>query len=161
MVLWFGALAMAGTFLVFQDSALDYRLVALGALVPDLFDAIVARGVGPFHSIVVAVGVLMGVMVATVGRRSVRRRALAIPIGIFGHLVLDAAFARTNVFWWPFAGRVAHGPVPSFGRPVALVVGQEVVGLAVGAWLWNRFGLRDQARRTKFAKTGRLDRKVM
>ena len=161
MLLWFAALSIAGTFLVFQDAALDYRLVALGAILPDVLDAIVRRGVGPFHSLGVTVAILLGVMLATIGRRLLRRRALALPIGMFAHLVLDATWGRTDVFWWPFTGRSVHGPVPSLGRPVALVLVEEAAGAAVALWLWKRFGLHDDRRRRKFWSSGRLDRRIV
>ena len=68
MLLWFASLSVLGVFLVFRDAALDYRLVALGALLPDPVDAVLRRGIGPAHSVSVAVAFLTVVMVATIGR---------------------------------------------------------------------------------------------
>ena len=163
MLLWFAVLAVAGTFIVFRDAAMDYRLVALGSLLPDVIDAVVRRGVGPMHSLVSAVAVMSAVMLGTIGRRRLRRRLLAIPIGLFAHLVLDLTWTRTQIFWWPIAGNGLgglRGPLPSFDRPLATVLFQEAVGVGVGIWTWRRFGLDDAARRAKFFHTGRLDRVV-
>ena len=161
MVLWFAALSVAGTFLVFRDPALDYRLVAVGALLPDPLDGLIRRGVGPFHSLVTAVAVLVVVMLATIGRRSVRRRGLAVVIGIFAHLVLDAMWARTKVFWWPIASTAFRGRLPVLDRPIGLLMIEELVGAGVAMWLWRQFGLADATRRAKFLRTGRLDRSMV
>ena len=161
MFLWFAVLAVGGTFVVFRDAAIDYRLVAAGALLPDALDGLVRRGVGPFHSLVTTVAVLAAVMLSTIGNRGVRRRILAVPIGLFAHLVLDATWARTKVFWWPIASTRFRGRIPFLDRPAVVLVMQELIGVGVGVWLWQRFGLSDPARRQKFIRSGRLDRSVV
>ena len=122
MLLWFASLSVLGVFLVFRDAALDYRLVAVGALLPDPIDTLLRRGIGPAHSVSVAVAFLSAVMLATVGRRTLRRRLLALPIGVFAHLVLDGAWADTAAFWWPFTRRTVDGPLPAFDHGLVVVV---------------------------------------
>ena len=103
MVLWFAGTAVLTVWLVFRDPAFDYRLVIVGALLPDVVDA--AFGGSAWRTRCVGSVVLLGVvMVVTIGRRSLRRHLIALPIGTFLHLVFDGAFTRTQAFWWPFAG---------------------------------------------------------
>jgi hypothetical protein len=129
MLLWFAGLSVALVWSVFRDPRLDYRLVVVGALLPDVVDGVFG-GARVMHSVLASVALLVSVMVATTGRRSLRRRLLAVPIGTFAHLVLDGAWTRTEVFWWPFFGTSFEGaPLPSFDRPVVLLVLMEVVGL--------------------------------
>jgi membrane-bound metal-dependent hydrolase YbcI (DUF457 family) len=158
VLLWFVGLSVAMVWNVFRDPAIDYRLVAVGAVLPDVIDAPFG-GPRVLHS-VTASAVLLGlVMIATRRRRAARRRLLAIPIGTFLHLVLDFMWTQSRVFWWPFLGWTFHGNrIPSLDRPVALVVAQELVGVAALVWFWRRFGLGDPARRTAFVHTGRLAR---
>ena len=107
MLLWFAVLALVLVAQVFDSPNLDYRLVVLGAVLP------VAEGVlgGPWllHTLPFCGAVLFGVMLVARGRRLAQRRWLGIPIGLFAHLVLDGTWARTEVFWWPFAGTGALG----------------------------------------------------
>ena len=161
MFLWFAALSVLGVFLVFRDAALDYRLVALGALLPDPVDMALRQGIGPAHSVTVAVGFLSVVMLGTVGRRSLRRRLLALPIGVFAHLVLDGAWADTAAFWWPFTRRTVDGPLPSFDHGLFVPVVQELLGLAAVFYCYRRFGLARRSRRDLFVRSGRLDRSVV
>ena len=129
MLLWFAGLSVALVWSVFRDPRLDYRLVLVGALLPDLVDGAFG-GARVMHSVVASVVLLVAVMVATTGRRPLRRRLLAVPIGTFAHLVLDGAWIRTKVFWWPFFGTSFEGAgLPSFERPVVLLVLMEVAGL--------------------------------
>jgi membrane-bound metal-dependent hydrolase YbcI (DUF457 family) len=160
MLIWFAALSIAGVFLVFRDPAIDYRLIALGSLLPDPIDAVLRRGIGPLHSVVTAVAVLVVVMLATIGRRVLRRKLLAIPIGLFAHLVLDNAWSTTTSFWWPLAGRVGRASLPVVERGPIISVIQEFVGLAVAVWLYRRFQLRKPTLRKQFVRTGRIHRNV-
>lgn len=161
MIFWFAALSVLGVFLVFRDAALDYRLVALGSLLPDPIDAVLRRGIGPAHSVTVAVAFLAAVMVATIRRRPLRRRLLALPIGVFAHLVLDGAWADTAAFWWPFTRRSVHGPVPSIGHGASVLVVEELLGAAAAFYCYRRFGLAQPRRRAMFLRSGRLDRAII
>lgn len=158
MLIWFAVLSVVLTWAVFQSPAIDYRLVALGAVVPVVE---VPFGAGPLHSLLAPTLVLCVVMAATVKRRLVRRRWLGLPIGMYMHLVLDLAFTMTATFWWPFLGTdFTPGSAPELDRGFWTVV-MELAGLAVGWWAWKRFGLDDAERRSRFLRTGQLDRAVM
>jgi hypothetical protein len=156
VLFWFVSLSILIVALVFQSAAVDYRLVALGAVLPV---AEVLLG-GPYllHTLlgsVLAMAVVMGV---ARGRRLVQRRWLGVPIGLFLHLVLDGTWTRTELFWWPFAGFdvLGEGRLPEFDRPLGVILVLEVIGLVVGVWLVRAYDLTDPGARARFLKTGRL-----
>jgi hypothetical protein len=161
MCFWFLGGAFLVVWLVFRDPAFDYRLLLLGVIAPDVLDALFG-GARVLHSLAFSVVLLIIVMLGTIGHRALRRRLIALPIGTFLHLLLDGAFASTEVFWWPFSGLAFADdpPLPSVERG-PWNVPLEVVGLAILAWAWQRFGLADAARRRLFWRTGRLDRTLV
>jgi hypothetical protein len=77
-------------------------------------------------------------MVVTIGRRVRRKRFLAVPIGVFLHLVLDGAFTDARMFWWPVSGlSLPDSRLPSVARGWWNVP-LELVG-AILLWrLWPR-----------------------
>lgn len=155
MLLWFvGASALAVWF-VFRDPRFDLRVLALGAVLPDVIDLPLGR-VTPAHSLVAAVGSLVIVMAVTTGRRTTRKRWLALPIGLLLHLVFDGVVGSTTVFWWPFAGwDLGDRPVPSIERGWWNVP-LEFVGAGVLTWMWRRGGLGDPGTRQHFVRTGQV-----
>jgi hypothetical protein len=158
MFFWFLGGAFLIVWLVFRDPAFDYRLLLIGVLLPDVVDALLG-GARVLHSVAFSVALLAVVMLATIGHRALRRQLIALPIGTFLHLVLDAAWADTDVFWWPFSGVGFEGdpPLPSWERGLWNLA-LELIGLAILAWAWRRFGMADPGRRRLFLQTGRLDR---
>lgn len=156
MLVWYLATAAAGVWAVFDSPAIDYRFVLLGAALPV---AEVALGrPGPLHSLPVAVLVLAAVMLATTGRRLVRRRLLGIPIGLFAHLVFSGIWADTDAFWWPLTGlSLSDAEPPELARGGLSVV-LEVAGVALAVWWTGRVGLDDRAAWAQFRRTGRLPR---
>jgi hypothetical protein len=158
VLIWFAAGAVVITFVVFRSPALDYRLVALGAVVPVLETPF---GPGPLHALLMPTLVLLVVMLATRNRRLLRRQWLGLPIGMYLHLVLDAAFTLPETFWWPFFGlSFGGGDAPELARGWWAVV-LEGVGIAMAVWAWGRFGLSDRQPRSVFIRTGQLDRSVV
>jgi hypothetical protein len=133
MILWFAGGACLAVLVVFGDSRIDYRLVVVGALVPDL-----ALRLTPLHSLLAPVALMLAVMLTT-RRRLVQRRLLAVPIGMFMHLVLDGMFTRAKTFWWPLFGwsTGVGGRLPSLDRPVWLLVVEEAAGLVALLWVWS------------------------
>ena len=130
VLLWFAGLAVVIVWQVFRDTAIDYRLVVAGVLAPDLVDGLLG-GARLFHTLVLSAALLLVVMAATRGRRGRRRRLLAVPVGTFLHLVLDASWTTPSLFWWPLFGpSFPSGGLPSLARPPAVLVVQEVLGLA-------------------------------
>lgn len=155
MLLWFVGASALSVWFVFRDPRFDLRVLALGALLPDLIDLPLGR-VTPAHSLTAAVAMLIVVMLVTQGRRPVRKRWLALPIGMLLHLVFDGVVGSTKVFWWPFAGvDLGDRLVPTVERgwwnlPL------ELLGAAALAWLWRRGRLNDPDMRRHLLRTGQL-----
>jgi hypothetical protein len=99
--------------------------------------------------------VLFVVMIVTAGRKPVRRLLLALPIGMFLHLVWDGVFASTHVLWWPFAGSWGNLRVPSLQRGW-LNVPFEIAGALLLAWMWRKCQLSDPRRRRDLIRHGVL-----
>ena len=97
MLVWFAVAALVGVALVFDSPSMDHRFVVLGAVLP------VAEGLvgGPWilHTPILGVALLAAVMLGARGRRLTQRRWLGVPIGMLAHLVLDATWADTGIFW--------------------------------------------------------------
>lgn len=156
MLLWFIGGSWLLVHAVFQSPALDYRIVAVGAVLP-LMDALTG-GAWVLHSLVFSVMLLGVVMLVTRRRRLLRRRWLGLPIGTFVHLVLDGVWTKSMVFWWPFLGwSFGAAPVPELDRGAATLI-LEVAGAAAIVYGWHRFGLQDERARKRFLATGQLPR---
>ena len=153
MLFWYVGLSVLFVALVFRSSGIDYRLVALGALLPTVVDAPIGhRSVG--HTLVFAVALLVLVMLGTIGRpRLVRRRLICLPIGVLCGLVLAASFSDAHLFWWPFLGAFGqHGLLPAWW-----VVGLlELAGLFTCWVIVGRYDLYLRGPRAELVRTGRL-----
>ncbi len=155
MLLWFAGLVVPAVAAVFASRTLDYRLVLLGAVLPTL--ELVRAGAGVMGTLIFPIAVLVVVMIAGWGRRLVQRRWLGVPIGLFCHLILDGAWARPALFWWPLsAGRLGEIEAPGL-RPLWAILVMEIIGAVALWWWWRRFGLHTPERRRVFWRTGRLE----
>ena len=159
MFLWFAGGAFVLVWVVFRSPAVDYRLVMLGAVLP--------VGELPFgsprllHSLTAAAAALGLAMLVTPRRRLAQRRLVAIPIGMFIHLLLDGIWTDTQAFWWPFAGLAwSDARLPELSRGAFDLV-LEALGAAALWWCWRRFRLDEPERRARFLRTGQLDRDVV
>lgn len=159
MVLWFVGPSVLVVWSVFRSPAADYRLVALGSLVP-----LVELPFGSprlLHSLLGATAVLVAVMVGAWGRRLLQRQLLGIPIGMFLHLALDGVFTDPEAFWWPFLGTAwSEQRLPELSRGV-LSLALEVAGAASCWWAYHRFRLDEPERRDRFLRSGRLGRDIV
>ena len=158
MLLWFVGVALVLTWAVFHDPAIDHRVLIAGALLPDLVDAPFG-GARVAHTVTASAALLVVVMLATRGRRHARRRWLALPIGTFVHLLADGVWSDKTTFWWPFLGGHLNQPLPSFDHAAAVVILEELAGLAAVVWFARRFRLTAAGpARQAFVHTGRLPR---
>ena len=161
MLLWFAGLSVVLVWAIFRDTAIDYRLVVAGTLLPDVVD-VLTGGAGPLHTLIVSVVLLFVVMLVTRRRRLLRRRLLAVPIGTFVHLLLDGMWRRTEVFWWPFFGTsFGDTPLPTTTRSALTIVAMEIAGAIALFWAYRRFRLNEPERRNKFLRTGRFGRDLL
>ncbi len=158
MLLWFVGPSILIVWAVFKSPAADYRLVALGSLVP-----LVELPFGEprlLHSLVGSALVMTAVMLGARGQRLVQRRLLGLPIGMLLHLVLDGAWADTRAFWWPALGLSwSDAELTELGRGGFNVV-LELAGAAACWWAYRRFRLAEPARRRLFVRTGRVGRDI-
>jgi len=154
LLLWYVGLSVLLVAAIFKSVGIDYRLVALGSMLPLLLGL-------PFgyrtysYTLLFGVVLLAAVMIGTIGRpRLLRRRLLCLPIGVFCGLVLSGAFTNDKLFWWPFLGTsFAHDSL----LPAAwIVVIEELVGLAVCWYLVGQYDLYLPGPRREFFRTGRL-----
>jgi hypothetical protein len=154
MFFWYVCLSVGGVAIVFQSRGIDYRLVAVGSMLPLVVDLPFGyRAYG--YSLLFAVVLLTLAMVATIGRpRLLRRRLLCLPIGVLAGLILSFAFSNSELFWWPFLGTsFAHDPLlPAVGWVVVM----EIVGLVVGWALVGMYDLYLPEPRRELLRTGRL-----
>jgi hypothetical protein len=145
MFFWFIGTAVLAVGYVFRDPRFDYRLLVVGS--------VLARAL---HSITVSIVVLAVMMLATSGRKPIRKMLLGLPIGMFLHLVFDGAWNNTDVFWWPFTGlSFGDDPWPITDRGVMSVL-LELVGLGLCAWIWRNNKLGAPESRRRFMKDGLL-----
>ena len=158
MFFWFAACGVVAVALVFGSSGIDYRVVALGSVLPLAENLTGSPWV--LHTLAGSAVLLTAVMLVTAGRgrRLLRRRWIGLPIGTLVFLVASGAWSRTALFWWPVGGSggVGHGGPPEFDRPLIVLLLLELAGIAALAWTARRFGLSDPQRRQALLKTGRL-----
>ena len=154
MLLWFAGLSMIIVWVVFRSPVVDYRLVALGAVLPVIELAVGRPAV--LHTLAAPV-LLMGlVMLGYRGKRLAQRRLLGVPIGMFLHLVLDGVWSDATLFWWPATGlRFGGRALPELERGLGSVV-MEVLGAVALGWWWRRWRLTEPGRREEFLRTGRV-----
>ena len=159
MLLWFVGPSILIVWAVFGSPSADYRLVALGSVLP-----LAELPIGEpraLHALAGSAAALVLVMLAARGRRVVQRRWLGVPIGMLLHLVLDGIWTDAEAFWWPFLGfDWSTAELPELGRGAANVV-LELIGAAVCWWLYRRFRLDEPDRRAEFLRTGRVGRDIV
>ena len=159
MVLWFVGPSILIVWAVFRSPSADYRMVALGSLLP-----LAEVPIGEprlLHGLSGAALGLVVVMLGARGRRVVQRRWLGVPIGMLLHLVLDGAWADTDAFWWPALGTGwSTAELPELGRGAVNIV-LELGGAAACWWAYRRFRLDEADRRTDFLRTGRVGRDIV
>lgn len=158
MLLWFVGPSILVVWGVFKSPAADYRVVAVGSLVP-----LAELPFGQprlFHSLAGSAIVLAAVMLGARGQRLVQRRLLGLPIGMLLHLVLDGAWADTRAFWWPALGWTWSGAeLTELGRGGVNIV-LELAGAVACWWAYRRFRLAEPDRRQLFLRTGRVGRDI-
>ncbi len=159
MVLWFAILAPILVAEIFRSPMVDYRMVAVGALLPTL--EVVSGRALVFHTLLGSVAALGLVMATTQNRRLVRRRWLGIPIGLMFHLVLDGTWTSKSLMWWPAFGLGFDDPVPEFSRGIVVPVLLELLAIGAGVWAWRRYELHDPTNRDQLLRTGQLMRGVV
>ncbi len=156
---------------VFRDPRMDLRWVLVGSILPDLID----KPIGSVlfhdqlgsdrlaaHAVVFPVAAMFVVLAATSRGSALRKGLIGLVIGSLFHLVLDAAWADPEAFWWPFFGldfppRTDSAIGPLLERMITdpLVWAGEAVGLAYLVYLW-RTHLAEPGAVRRFLGDGRI-----
>jgi inner membrane protein len=170
MILWHAGLTMLIMwFVVRGNPRVDYRIVAVASLLPDLIDKPIGRlllrdryesGRIYAHTLLLNLA-LFCVLFFMRGRA--KRTLVLIPISSLLHLAEDGVWSHPRVFWWPLFGTafprdpVSDGTL-SFLNPLNNpgAIWQETVGLAVIVWLLASHGLLNREGIRSFIRTGRL-----
>ena len=160
MLLWFIGTSVVAVALIFRSPVIDYRLIALGSVLP-LLEVLLGRPT-LLHTLVLPVLLLVLVMVVASGHRLRQRRWLGVPIGMLFHLVFDRTWTDTRLFWWPAAGlSFADRSLPEFGGGWWAVAVFELLGAGLLVWFVRRFDLRRPDRRVVFLRSGHLGRDLL
>ena len=155
MFLWFIGTAVVSVWYVFRDPRFDYRLLAVGAVLPDAID--LPGGHARWaHSLTVAVGVLVVVMLVD-GRAQADTSAAA---GVADRDADASRVGRCVRLDEACSGgrspdRGGDVRVPSLQRGW-LNVAFETAGALLLAWMWRRCELADPQRRSALIHHGLL-----
>lgn len=167
MIFWHLGSAAAVVYLTLGRRRIDYRFVLLGALAPDLVDAIfgaaVAGDAGGRRIGHTLLAVLVLAILVIVGTSGTTRLALfGLPVGWLLHLVMDGMWDAPRTFFWPAFGRVFDAvPEPYSWDVLRLwehpgLWAMELVGVAILVWFWIAFRLGERDRLRLFLRDGYL-----
>lgn len=171
MLFWHTGVTAAVVLLTLGRRRIDYRVVALGALLPDLVDKPVGRiffedrfesGRLFGHTLAFSVALLLAVQLFL--RGDAARRWFVLPVASLLHLALDGMWNDPVTLFWPaFGTEFPKVPVEGYWLEVLLrplrhprEALQELVGLALLAYMAAAFGLHRRDLRREFLRTGRL-----
>ncbi|HSP54480.1 MAG TPA: metal-dependent hydrolase [Dehalococcoidia bacterium] len=137
--------------------AIDYRIVALGALLPDAIDKplwrITGHDIGSDHTIGHTLVFSLAILAA--GALFARRgesRLLWLGLGAVSHPLVDPVVVYPSTLLWPLFG-VSFGPTPGIPSPYLRVLDAVLAGIgAVGLMRSNRF----RGHTKRFLTTGEL-----
>lgn len=165
-VSWFLGATVLIVFLTLGRRRIDYRMVLLGALLPDLIDRPVGGWVGEprsfAHTFLFSLVLLLAVQLIL--RGDAARRWFVLPIAMLIHLALEGMWSQPETLFWPlFGSEFSAVPVqPSWLRVAAHPADHpvralgELGGLAILLYMGYAYDLHRPARRRQFLKTGTL-----
>lgn len=171
MLFWHLGMTCAVIFFALGTRRIDYRVVMLGSILPDLTDKPVGRiffaaelqnGRLLGHTLLLVV--VMALAIQLVLRGKAARRWFILPMGALIHLALDGMWARPVTLFWPLFGmRFPPDPVPNYWLEVLLrpvrhpgELARELIGLALLVYLGLAFELNHRGERRRFFRTGEL-----
>ncbi len=156
-------------FVMRGNPRVDYRIVAVASLLPDLIDKPIGRLLlrdryesGRIYSHTLLLNLALFCVLFFMRGRG-KRTFVLVPISSLLHLAEDGVWSTPQVFWWPLFGTafprepVSDG-VLSFLNPLNHpgAIWQEAVGLATIVWLLAAHGLLNREGIRSFIATGRL-----
>jgi hypothetical protein len=170
MILWHVGLSMLIVWFVMRGNPrVDYRVVAVASLLPDLVDKPIGRiffrtrfDSGRIYAHTLAFTLVLFCALFFM-RGQAKRRYVLVPLSSLLHLAEDGVWAKPAIFWWPlFGAEFPREPVPggvfAFLTPAqnAGALWQEAVGLGVLLWLFASHGMLSRSGLRTFLKTGML-----
>lgn len=169
MIFWHLGLATLIVYVTLGRRRVDYRYVLIGAIVPDVVDALLnvtllheSAGRSVAHSVLAVIVVTVVILMVFKGQR--RLSVFGVGVGWLLHLVGDGMWQAPRTFLWPaFGADFAAGPAEPytwdlFAHPLDHLTtwGGEFAGLAVLAWFWVAFRMGDEGRFGLWLRDGYL-----
>jgi inner membrane protein len=171
MFFWHLGVTAAVVFLTLGRRRIDYRVVLLGAILPDLIDKPIGRLFFEeqfqtsrlfAHTLLFSVALLL--MIQLTLRGPTARRWFILPIATMLHLALDGMWNDPVTLFWPLFGtEFPKVPVENYWIEVLLrpfdhpwVLLQEVVGLGLLVYLGFAYRLHESGPRREFIRSGTL-----
>lgn len=170
MILWHIGLTMFIVWFVMRGNPrVDYRVVAVASLLPDLIDKPVGRLIfkarfdsGRIYAHTLLFNLLLFCVLFFMRGRA-KRSFVLVPLSSLLHLAEDGVWSKAEVFWWPLHGTdFPRQPVPggafAFLSPTSNpgALWQEAVGLAFILWLFASHGMLSRSGLREFLRTGML-----
>lgn len=147
---------------------LDYRLLALASLLPDIIDKPLAVFVLPnSRAALLFSHTLLAHLLVWIGVALKRGRGLPYALALSGHLIADRIWEFPQTFLFPLRGWRFHrwrdvGSPKAFWRAYVEVIGEhpelvfyEVLGLAALLWFARDRGLTSLRRWWEFVRSGK------
>ena len=171
MLFWHLGVTAAVIFFTLGRRRIDYRVVLLGAVLPDIIDKPIGRlffeetfqnsrlfG----HTLLLSVVLLLGIQLTLRGKTA--RRWFILPIAMLLHLVLDGMWNQPITFFWPLFGTdfpkmpEANYWLDVLRRPLEhpASAAQELIGLLLLFYLGWAYHLHQREARREFLRTGTL-----
>jgi len=169
LLIWHLGCAALIVYVTLGRRRIDYRMVLIGAVLPDVVDALLGlfffdgpAGRWVAHSMLAPIVVTVAILLAFKGDR--RRSLFGIGVGWLLHLVADGMWQAPKTFLWPAFGRgFSTFPREPYGWDLLLdpiahwtTWGGELIGLALLAWFWVAFRLGEENRFRLFLSDGYL-----
>jgi hypothetical protein len=171
VIFWHAGLSMTIVWFVMRGNPrVDYRIVAVASLLPDIIDKPIGRIIlrsrfesGRIYAHTLLLNLALFCIVFFL-RGRIKRTFVLVPISSLLHLAEDGVWSEPRIFWWPlFGSRFPRDPIPGgllafldpTRHPAVLV--QEAIGLVLILWLLasHRMLSRDGVR--VFLRTGMLE----
>lgn len=171
MLFWHLGMTVAIVFLTLGRRSIDFRVVMLGGILPDLID----KPIGTLifeerfrsgriygHTLLFCLLLLLCIQMFLRGRTA--RRWFVLPIGCLIHLALDGMWNEPITLFWPLFGAEFPETIGEnywymvllrpFQHPIYAL--QEMLGLALLGYFASAFRLHEKDRLRAFFKTGTL-----
>jgi inner membrane protein len=167
LIFWHAGLTSVIVWFVMRgNTRVDYRVVMVASLLPDIIDKPIGRiffkerfGSGRLYAHTLLINVALFCLLFFM-RGRFKRQFVLVPISSLLHVAEDGVWSQPRVFWWPLFGTrfpIDRGPfsLAHYVRPG--VIAEELIGVLLIAWLLGSHGLLNREGLRHFAKTGRLE----